>query len=63
MAVAGVGIAFRKADVAFRDAFNGALDKLRANGTLQRFYTKYGFPNWSVLAATTKASDIAPSCA
>jgi polar amino acid transport system substrate-binding protein len=61
--LAGVGIAFRKSDVAFRDAFNGALDKLRANGTLQRLYAKYGFPNWSVLAATKKASDIAPSCA
>jgi polar amino acid transport system substrate-binding protein len=61
--LAGVGIAFRKSDSALRDAFNGALDKLRANGTLQRLYAKYGFPNWPVLAATTKASDIASSCA
>lgn len=60
--LAGVGIAFRKSDTAFRDAFNEALNKLRANGTLQRLYKKYGFPNWSLLAATTKASDIAPSC-
>jgi polar amino acid transport system substrate-binding protein len=60
--LAAVGIAFRKSDAAFRDAFNGVLDKLRANGTLQRLYVKYGFPNWSLLAATTKASDIAPSC-
>lgn len=61
--LAGVGIAFRKSDTAFRDAFNQALSKLRANGTLQRLYTKYGFPNWSLLAVTTKVADIAPSCA
>jgi len=58
----GVGIAFRKADVGARDAYNRGLDKLRADGTLERLYGKYGFTNWDVLSKTTKASEIAPGC-
>jgi polar amino acid transport system substrate-binding protein len=61
--VVGIGIAFRKEDAAFRDAFNKQLDTLRGNGTMKDLYaTKYGLPNWDVLARLTKASDVAPGC-
>lgn len=61
--VVGIGIAFRKEDTAFRDAFNKQLDALRANGTMKDLYAnKYGLPNWDVLAKLTKASDIAAGC-
>lgn len=61
--VVGIGIAFRKEDAAFRDAFNKQLDALRANGTMKDLYAnKYGLPNWDTLARFTKASDVAPNC-
>lgn len=60
--LSGVGIAFRKEDGAARDAFDAKLAELRADGTLKRLYEQYGFTNWDVLAATTRAGDIAPEC-
>lgn len=61
--ITGIGIAFRKEDAAFRDAFNKQLEALRASGAMKDLYSaKYKFPNWEVLAKTTKASDVAPGC-
>lgn len=59
----GAGVAFRKEDVEFRNAFNQQLNLLRSNGTMQQLYSiKYGVPNWDTLAGLTKASDVAPGC-
>lgn len=57
------GVAFRKEDVRFRDAFNEQLNLLRRDGRLKELYAvKYGFPNFDTFAGLTKASDIVPSC-
>lgn len=37
----GLGIAVREGDATLRDAFNAALDALRADGTLDRLYQKW----------------------
>jgi polar amino acid transport system substrate-binding protein len=61
--VAGIGIAFRKEDAAFRDAFDRQVATMRSNGTLRELYaTKYGLPNWDTLAKLTKTTDVAPAC-
>ncbi|QOZ23901.1 ectoine/hydroxyectoine ABC transporter substrate-binding protein EhuB [Bradyrhizobium sp. CCBAU 51753] len=60
------GIAFRKEDKQFRDAFNEQLVPLLRNGTLERLYEKYKIDGGStltkLLAKLDKASDIVPSC-
>lgn len=61
--VVSIGIVFRKSDRDARDAFNQQLDVLRSNGTLEQLYAqKYGFPNWSVLADLSRASDVIADC-
>lgn len=64
--VYGSGIAFRKEDVRFRDAFNEHLRLLLRDGAIQKLYEKYGIPNGDMeaqlLAKFTKASDIVPGC-
>ncbi len=61
--IAGIGIAFRKEDAAFRDAFDRQLAAMRGNGSLRELYaTKYGLPNWDTLAKLTKTTDVAPAC-
>lgn len=58
-----IGIAFRKEDAGFRDAFNDELETLRTSGEMRELYAvKYGFPNWDMLAKLTKATDLVPSC-
>ncbi|MCA6112202.1 transporter substrate-binding domain-containing protein [Bradyrhizobium cenepequi] len=58
--------AFRKEDVAFRDAFNQQLNLLIRNGTMQSLYEQYGIANGDeqarLLAKFAKASDVVPSC-
>ncbi|MGY2812085.1 transporter substrate-binding domain-containing protein [Bradyrhizobium sp. USDA 4506] len=57
------GVAFRKENVRFRDAFNEQLNLLRSNGRLKELYAvKYGFPNFDTFAGMVKASDVVPSC-
>jgi polar amino acid transport system substrate-binding protein len=59
----GIAFAFRKEDVATRDAFDTRINAMKADGTLKQLYAdKYGFTNWELLAKTNKASDIAPEC-
>lgn len=59
----GAGVAFRKEDAEFRNAFNQQLNLLRTNGTMQQLYSvKYRVPNWDELAGLTKAGDVARSC-
>ncbi|MGY4353388.1 polar amino acid transport system substrate-binding protein [Bradyrhizobium sp. GM7.3] len=61
--VRSVGIAFRKEDADFRDAFNNQLQLLRSNGAMKELYAvKYGFPNWDVLAKVTRTKDVEPAC-
>jgi polar amino acid transport system substrate-binding protein len=61
--VAGIGIAFRKEDVQFREAFNKQLEVLRSNGAMKELYAnKYGLPNWDTLARLSKTSDVSPGC-
>jgi polar amino acid transport system substrate-binding protein len=61
--VVGIGIAFRKEDTAFRDAFNRQLEALRASGAMKDLYAaKYAIPNWEVLAKVTKPADVSPGC-
>ncbi|MGY4353022.1 ABC-type amino acid transport substrate-binding protein [Bradyrhizobium sp. GM7.3] len=61
--VKGIGVAFRKQDMHFRDEFNEHLNKLRSNGVMKELYTgKYGLADWDELAKLTKASDLVPSC-
>jgi polar amino acid transport system substrate-binding protein len=61
--IAGIGIAFRKEDGAFRDAFDRQVATMRSNGTLRELYaTKYGLPNWDTLAKLTKTTDVVPAC-
>lgn len=61
--VSSIGIAFRKEDADFRDAFNNQLETLRTNGALKELYAvKYGFPNWGTLKQLTKASDAEAGC-
>ncbi|MCA6112206.1 transporter substrate-binding domain-containing protein [Bradyrhizobium cenepequi] len=58
--------AFRKEDVAVRDAFNKKLNVLIRQGLIQDLYKKHGIPNGDIeaqlLANLTKASDVVPSC-
>jgi polar amino acid transport system substrate-binding protein len=59
----GIALAFRKEDVATRDAFDVQINALKANGTLKKLYAdKYGFNNWELLAKVNTASDIVPEC-
>ena len=59
----GIALAFRKEDAATRDAFDAAINALKADGTMKKLYAdKYGFNNWELLARTDKASDIAAEC-
>ncbi|MBB4367105.1 polar amino acid transport system substrate-binding protein [Bradyrhizobium sp. CIR18] len=68
----GYGAMFRKEDVAFRDAFDKELNKLRANGVMKELLAKYwrevfgdldGFDaEWSELSKIQKASGLVPSC-
>ncbi|MGY4257838.1 polar amino acid transport system substrate-binding protein [Bradyrhizobium sp. USDA 4516] len=61
--VSSIGIAIRKEDADFRDAFNNQLDRLRNSGAMKELYVvKYGFPNWDTLAKLTRASDAEPTC-
>lgn len=62
--VRSIGIAFRKEDADFRDAFNNQLETLRTSGALKELYAvKYGFANWEMLSKLTSARDAEPSCA
>ncbi|QOZ23873.1 transporter substrate-binding domain-containing protein [Bradyrhizobium sp. CCBAU 51753] len=66
------GAMFRKEDVAFRDAFDKELNKLRGNGVMKELLTKYwkqaygdldGFDAvWEAVSKIEKASDVVPSC-
>uniref|UniRef100_UPI0011778598 transporter substrate-binding domain-containing protein n=1 Tax=Bradyrhizobium mercantei TaxID=1904807 RepID=UPI0011778598 len=60
------GMAFRKQDVHFRDAFNEQLIPLIRNGMIQKLWAKYGDPNGdaiaNMIAKFTKASDVVPNC-
>lgn len=59
----GVGLAFRKEDLRFRDAFNQQLNELRSNGEMKELYAvKYGFNSWDKLASLAKADDLDPRC-
>ncbi|WP_194473284.1 transporter substrate-binding domain-containing protein [Bradyrhizobium sp. CCBAU 51753] len=64
--VFGAGMAFRKEDKQFRDAYNEHLVPLLRNGIVQKLYAKYGIANGDtqarLLANVNKASDIVPSC-
>lgn len=60
--VVGMGVAFRKEDIHFRDAFNEQLNLLRSNGVMKKLATGAGIPNWDTLAKLTKASDVVPGC-
>lgn len=61
--VMSIAILFRKEDAKFRDQFNKQLEKLRANGAMQKLYAdKYKISNWDVLAKTTKISQLATGC-
>jgi polar amino acid transport system substrate-binding protein len=53
-------VAFRREDKAFRDAFDRALEAIKANGTFERLSSKYGFD--AKLAMTTTRTDIAANC-
>ncbi|MCK1663523.1 transporter substrate-binding domain-containing protein [Bradyrhizobium sp. 153] len=56
-----LGVAFRKEDVRFRDAFNEQLNLLRGNGVMKELYAGKGI-DWDTLARLTKVSDVMPSC-
>lgn len=59
----GIAFAFRKEDVAARDAFDVQINALKTNGTMKTLYVdKYGFNNWDLLARVNKATDIVPDC-
>jgi polar amino acid transport system substrate-binding protein len=60
--IVGVAYAFRKENMATRDAVNKQLEQLRASGKMKELYVKYGFTTWDTLAKVTKASDLAPGC-
>ncbi len=64
--VSASGIAFRKDDIRFRDAFNEHLLPLIRNGVIQKLYAKYGAPNGDAVASLvskfTRASDVVPEC-
>ncbi|WP_178106737.1 ectoine/hydroxyectoine ABC transporter substrate-binding protein EhuB [Pseudomonas mangiferae] len=46
------GAVFRKADVSFRDAYDQALEQLKASGEFQASLTRYGFPVEPALQAS-----------
>ncbi|WFU31359.1 transporter substrate-binding domain-containing protein [Bradyrhizobium brasilense] len=60
------GIAFRKENIRFRNAFNQQLVPLIRGGMLQKLYAEYGIPNGDsvarLLASFGKASDVVPGC-
>ncbi|WP_439360397.1 ectoine/hydroxyectoine ABC transporter substrate-binding protein EhuB [Bradyrhizobium sp. DASA03007] len=64
--VVASGWAFRKEDVAFRDAFNKELNLLLKDGTAQQLFAKYEVPHADIMlqliSKFTKASDVDPSC-
>jgi polar amino acid transport system substrate-binding protein len=61
--VSSIAVAFRKEDVHFRDELDKQFDVLRSNGAMKELYaSKYGFPNWDVLAKITNTHDLAPGC-
>ena len=60
--VTGVGFAFRKQEPEARNAFNEALDAMRADGRLEKLYTEAGYNNWPVLKTIPSAADIIPAC-
>ena len=47
------GAAFRKADTEFRDAYNVALNDLKANGEFEEILGRYGFPLDAAMNTTT----------
>ncbi|MCK1669391.1 transporter substrate-binding domain-containing protein [Bradyrhizobium sp. 153] len=64
--VNGYGVAFRKENARFRDAFDKQLRLLIRDGTVQKLYEKYGIPNGDtaaqLLATVSKAHEVVPSC-
>ncbi|WP_439406509.1 transporter substrate-binding domain-containing protein [Bradyrhizobium sp. DASA03076] len=60
--LSGIGAAFRKEDIRFRDAFDKQLDLLRTNGAWKNLIVKYEVPNWDMLTKLKRASHVVPSC-
>jgi polar amino acid transport system substrate-binding protein len=58
----GISIAFRKSDIATRDLYNEALNKMRSDGSLEKLYKDIGLKNWEGMAKITSATQLEPSC-